>query len=271
MKRTLAIALLASLFTAATQAAVMITFEVRAVQNGLTGNSSPDAIISPDGSHVSLYDGQVVLQLFAFINSLDGDLTDDRLTRADGSFVTVGTTGDLTGFLRGSPTTTAGINNVDPFRGTGAKSGTQAELSGTVAGNTNDGISDVGGTSTTNFISYFTTVSNSPNGTVGQSFLIGETILDITGGSGNTTVRYVPRIGVFPPLAGNRGNIVFTRDGTLYRMNGDGTPAVTGDPPFDPDALQLRYVTIDVVPEPSTFGLLAPGLLALAGLRRRRA
>lgn len=266
MNRSLAIALIGSLFTAASHAAPLITFQVKAVQEG----SSPDAIISADGSHVSIWTGYVVLQLLAHINSLDGDLTNDAMIKATGSWVTAGTTLNLGGFLRGDSSTFPGVNNVVNFTGVGTKSGVPAELSGTIPGNTNDSIRDIGGTSKTTFTNYFVAVSNTVSGQVGQSFLIGETLLDVTDIFGSTTVRFVPRTVANSGAQSNRYNIAFRRDGTTYTLNGDGSPTNMNAP--DPDAIQFRAVTITTpFPEPSTFTLLAPGLLALAGLRRRHA
>ena len=265
MKHTLTLALLGSLFTAASQAAVLITFEVKAVQTGLTGNSSPGVSISPDGLNVTMGQGQVVLQLMALLNGVDAEPLNEFFSQVNGSWMTVGTSGDLAGFLRGDSSILPGINNLNPFRGAGAKSGVAAELSGTFPANSNDNIGDIGGTSTAASTDYFVARSSSGGfGTVGQSLLLGETILNLTGGTGSTTVRFVPRIGTGASV--NKMNIRFSVDNVVYALNGDGTNVGAT---VDPDAVQYRSVSINA-PEPSALSLAAPGLIALTGRRRKQ-
>ena len=153
------------------------------------------------------------------------------------------------------------------FRGTGSKSGSPAELSGTLAGYANDNITDLGATSTTAFTGYFTASSNLPTGAIGQSFILGETVLNLNDTIGTTNVRFVPR---FAPsgLSGNKTSMSFKVDGVFYALDGHG--ALVSGGIVDADAVQYRSVCINCVPEPSPFGMIVPTLIALAGFRRGR-
>ena len=149
----LSVSLLAA---AAGQAAPLVTFDVIAVPVGLTGSSTPGLSISPDGLSVQFFPGthaDILLRLVATPNSQNGNPNDEAFARVLGSFVTVGTTGNLTGSMRGDALTSPGVNNVDPFRGgVGffvSKSGSNAELSGLIPGNAADAILDIGGSGTT--------------------------------------------------------------------------------------------------------------------------
>ena len=253
--------LVAALTTAASQAVVRLTFEMRAVQTGINAaNVSNGATISPDGFNVSFAPsgGSVVLQLVATLNNQNGILTDDSITRVDGSFVSAGSTPGLMGLLR------AGSNTVEPFAtGTGAKSGSPLELSGTaIAGGTADQILDVGGNSTTAFTGYFT-ASGPLTGQVGQSFILGETVLTLSS-PGTTSVRFVPRLGV-GGLGGNRVAATFKLDNVNYSLNGDGSGTGGSTDAF---SFGNNPLSITVVPEPSAFVMVILGSLGVIGSRR---
>ena len=254
-----------ALTTSVSQAVVRLTFEMRAVQTGLNAaDVSNGANISPDGLSVQLQPGgSVVLQLVATLNETNGILTDDSITRVDGSFVSFGTIGALTGSLRSSASTTAGPNNVDPFAaGVGAKSGTPLELSGTaISGGVADNILDAGGNSTSAYTGYFT-ASGPVAGQLGKTFILGETILTLNG-AGSTSVRYIPRTGV-GGLAGNRVAATFRIDTVAYSLNGDGSGTGGGA-----DAFSFGTpLSIIAVPEPSAFGMVLLGSLGVIGFRR---
>lgn len=262
----------------ASHARELVTLKVQAVQAGITGSTSPGVDISPDGGSVGMGEsaGQVVLQLVAILHGLNASPTDESFTRTDGSWITFGTGGGLSGSLRaGTVDGAVGINNVSLFQGIGADSGLAGELSGAVPGSVNDGILDFGGTLsggvlTQSFAGYFTASASAADGAVGGMLLLGETILSLDSGTGGTTVRYVPRFttGGFP---GNRVNLIFKVDGVAYLLNGDGTTVSGGV--AGPDAIGYGVVEIvksPTVPEPSAFTLLLPGLLGLASRRRRQ-
>ena len=249
----------------------LVTLRVQAVQTGLTASTSPGVDILAGGLSVEMGvpAGQVVLQLVAILHGLDADLSNESFTRTDGSWVSFGTTGGLTGSLRTDNSTGPGINNVNPFREFSADSGAPGELSGTVSGGVADGILDIGGIAPFNQTGYFTATANIPVGIVGQSHILGETVLSLDAGEGTTAVRFFPHIGI-GGVAFNRINLRFSVDNVAYLFNGDGTHLNGGT--ADPDALQYEAVTIvknAAVPEPSAFTLLLPAALGL-GLHRRR-
>jgi hypothetical protein len=236
--------------------ALLVTFEVRPVLVGLTANSSPGTIIDPSGHCAILQPGgSVVLQLVATLNAQNANTTDDIFTRTDGSLLTINTIGSPTGQLR-TDNLAFGINNVEPFRGTGADSGAPLELSSPV-----DGILDLGGTSTTAFTGYFTASSNAPTGVVGQQFILGETVLTMSG-EGTTRVTYAPRLGVGGTVS-NRSNVIFRVDNVAYSLNGDGSG--TGGAA---DAFSFIPVELSWCPEPSAFGMLLLGAFAIFGSQR---
>lgn len=268
VRMVLLVVLAAVMATTASRAAPLVSFEVRAVSVGLTGSSSlsPAASILSGGHCVTMYTGDsVVLQLIATLHAQNGDLTDDGFTGTDGSFITVGTNGNPIGFLRTDGLTTPGVDNVDPFRGIGADSGVAIELSGTRPGGANDGILDIGASSTSSFIGYFTSRANGLAGVVGQSFILGETILTINGGSGSTTVGYFPRIGVAGSIA-NRANVVFKIDKVAYSLNGDGSGTGGAADAFTFQSVEINHFYC--VPEPTVFGMLLSAAASLAGFRR---
>lgn len=266
------------LATAASQAAPLVTFDVIAVPVGLTGSSTPSLSISPDGLAVQFASGthaDVLLRLVATPNSQNGNPNDEAFARVLRSFVTFGTTGDLTGSLRGDALTSPGVNNVSPFRSTlgpiPSASGSSAELSGLIPGNLNDSILDLGGSGTavtTTYPGYFRAQAETLPTVAGVSFILGETLLSLDGTDGSTSIQFVPRTGV----AGitNRQMVEFTLDGVFLVRNGDGSP-VNGAP--DPTAFAFHSVTISTapVPEPGAITLLLGGMLALGARRRRRA
>ena len=280
-----ATSLLASALTiTVSQATPLLTLGVKAVQTGLTGNSSPGVTISPDGLDVQMdaASGQVVLQLVASLHGLDADLTNDLFYWAGGTWITWGTTGGLTGSLRSNapnPSNTPGIDNVSPFDGFAARSGPPGELSCAFAGGTNDGILDFGGVlnadgslDVSTITNAFLAMTGNLLGAVGESFILGESILSLDDGTGSTAVRFAPRVGTNPL---RKGNIKFRVDGVYYSMNGDGT--IQGSP-IDADALQFQSVTIEKgapiggdasVPEPSSLTMLLLGALGFCRRRRR--
>ena len=261
LSKILAVALIASAATiTASHAALKVTFDMKAVQTGLTATSDGVVDISPDGRTVQAVPGaHVVLQLVATLNAIDSDLSNDTLVRVIGSFVTFGASGDAVGSLRGDASTNPGINNVPNFTGIGAKSGlNNVELSSPA-----DGIFDVGGTSITAQTNYFQASSNAVTGTVGQSLVVGETVLTIQ--SGRTSVTFKPRTVANSGAAANRLNVAFKIDGFQYNLNGDGSPTNSNTP--DPTAFQLNPVSVVTGPDTTTF---PPTLTAPASDRFRR-
>ena len=263
------------------RATPLVTFDVIAVPVGLTGSSTPGLDISADGRLVQFQSGthaDVLLRLVATLNAVDLDLTNEAFIRTYGSLVTFGTTGDLSGAMRGDATQVSvlGVNNVEPFRGPGAKSGSVQELSNLIAGNAIDAISDIGGTGIsptgTGIQAYFNATSNSLLGTVGNTFVLGETILSLDGSDGSTSVRYLPRTVANSGAVANRLNVNFRVDGLSYVLNGDGARANSTVP--IPDAFAFNSVTITAVPdpgavpEPGAIGLLLGGVLTLFVRRR---
>ena len=270
LSKCLAVGVLASaLATSVSQAVLRVTFDMRAVQSstasGANLTSTGILTLTPDGRTVGISSGaQVILQLVATLATADADLTNDSFTRTDGSFVSFGSTGDITGSMRSDALTTAGINNLDPFKGTGAKSGLNTANVSSPA----DNVLDIAGTSTSAFTSYFTSSSNAPTGVTGQTFILGETIITLGGSAGAaTSIRYVPRIGVVG-LAGNRANATFKIDNVTFSMNGDGGTSATNPNVADPTTFQFNPVTLTIVPEPSAFGMVLLGALSVVGFRR---
>ena len=267
-----------ALATTASLARPLVTFDVIAVPVGLTGSSTPGLSISPDGLSVQFYPGthaDILLRLVATPNSQNGNPNDEGFTQVFGSFVTVGTTGNLTGSMRGDALVTPGVNNVDPFRSGLSffvpKSGSNAELSGLIPGNAADAILDIGGSGTTQgsppdfFPGYFASAASQSVG--GQSFILGETLLSLDGTEGSTSVQFVPRTAVGG--LNNQRMVQFTLDGVTLIRNGNGALQGSANPP-DPTAFAFHSVTVRVVPEPGALGMLLGGALALVARRRRK-
>lgn len=250
--------------TSESQAVLRATFDIRAVESGSNGVvSSGISSISPDGRNVVFAPGaQIVLQLVATLNATDADLSNDSFTRADGSWISSLTTGNLTGSFRSDALTAAGINNLEPFKGTGAKSGTNT---GNLS-NPADGILDLGGSSTSAFTGYFTASANSPTGITGQSFILGETVLTL-GGTGSTAINFVPRLAT-TGLTGNKASFTFKVDNVSYQFRGDGAVATQSGGAGDATTFAFNGVTLTAVPEPSAFGMVILGAMGLIGFRR---
>ena len=279
LSKFLAVGIVSSILAISSSEAVLrVTFDMRAVQSGVVPGTTSSGLVavSPDGRSAQISSGSssIVLQLVATLAATDVDLTNDSFTRGDGSFITSATVGDLAGGMRSDTLTTAGVNNLDPFKGTGAKSGKNTvNLSGTNnAGGIAfpgpvDSILDIGGTSVTAFTDYFTSSANTPTGAVGQSFILGETVLNLNGSTGSTVVSFVPRLAT-AGLTGNKATFTFKIDGVSFQFRGDGALATQAGGAGDATSFVFNPVTLTVVPEPSAFGMVLLGGLGLIGFRR---
>ena len=266
LPKALAIGLLASaLATSASQAVLRVTFDMRAVQTGIGGGTTSTGLISSSGqtAMISAGSASIVLQLVATIAS---DATvQDALLRADGSFITSGTTG-LTGSMRSDVQQTGpGVNNLEPFRGIASRTGLNTADLSTVP----DGILDLGAnTQTSVFTNFFTAGSTDlTNGALGQVFVLGETVLTLTG-TGTTIVNFVPRVFTGAGAAGARTSFIFKVDGTQFSYRGDGALASQNGGVGDATTFAFNPITLVSVPEPSAFGMVLLGAMGLVGYRR---
>ncbi len=274
LTKALAVGVIASaLATSVSQAVLRVTFDMRAVQTGIgnpPGTPAPQSngLVSVDpatkSAQIASGASSIVLQLVATING-GAVTTDDFFLRGDGSFVTSGTVG-LTGSMRSDALTVAGINNVEPFRGIAAKSGKGTADLTTVP----DNILDIGSNASTSaFTDFFTAQSSDlTNGASGQVFVLGETVLNLNGTLGTTTVNFVPRLFTGAGAAGARTSFIFKIDTVQFAYRGDGALATQVGGVGDPTTFVFNPITLTVVPEPSAFGMVLLGAMSVVGFRR---
>lgn len=270
MAKVVAVGAVASvLATSMSHAVLRVTFDLRAVQTGIGAGVSSTGLVGvsqgANGQTAQVAPGaSVVLQLVATINS--DSAVQDAFLRADGSFITSGTTGFTGGSFRSDLSQTAvGVNNVEPFKGIASRPGLNTADLSTVP----DGILDLGSnTQTTSFTNFFTANSTDlTNGALGQSFILGETVLTLQG-AGSTIVNFVPRLFTGAGSAGARTSFIFKVDGTQFSYRGDGALASQNGGVGDPTTFVFNPVTLVAVPEPSAFGMVFIGAMGLVGFRR---
>lgn len=229
---------------------------------------------------VNLTAGQktaVSLQLWVTLTGADADANNDGLS--NGYVNILAANSGLTGVVGASS-----FNRGTAWRGTGSSNGTAQDLNG-------DGIKDIGsnGVSASGQITYVPTSLPVPNygggqnnilpgtpvGTGGMKYLLGtfSYTFDATngvGGGGTLTIK--PSIPTFV----DNPKAIWYQDNPNYDTLIDDFPDVGG--PCDPaykmtttgSALSVGPgVTLNLVPEPSTFVLLGLSALALVFIRRK--
>jgi hypothetical protein len=262
-----AVAGIAGLIPAVSQAAVL-DYQFR-----INGAAGTDTFGSATKS-ATVTNGQVVtLDLYAVLNGSDGTRTNDGFERSIGSFASSngGLLGEFRSGTNGTDTTT--VNNVSPFKGTGAAAGRASDLDG-------DGDLDVGSNQTSGLavpFPWFFAYTEAGNGVkvLGTGagnvleFVIGQILFTVGNNTGETSLNYVPRVQTDGGSAGPRHSL-FRIDGVDYAIKADGsgvkggTTAVTGAM-----SVGVPVVLVNEVPEPASLGLLGIGAAAL--LRRRKA
>ncbi len=231
-------------------AALQLTFEFR----GNPATSSPGVIFSADLRATNLVlPGQTIgLDLFAIVNGVDADNTNDGFLQTQGSFLSNGTDGSFS--------TGVGANNVAPFNGGIAQSGVLANL------DTDPGL-ELGSLATTGtpqpFPWFIAMTDGAPVfGTAAGGgttvFQIGKTTYTLADGpAGQGIFNYAPRIkndGLNNQQLLHR----FTLDGVSYSLRGDSA-----------EVASLPFLIF--VPEPSPALLLALLFGAVFVSRLRRA
>lgn len=243
-------------------------FLVLAVVSAVLGLAGPDAqaiLVTYDlreaGTGAKVVDvcraGDVVeIDLYAIVQNLDGDPTNDGLLVTMGSFVSDPGPlfGDLRGDVAGQPQTKT--NNVAPFDATATQSGFQQDLDG-------DGDWDVGSydAGSPAVLMWFIAGSGMEPvmGVDSAEFLIGRTTFTVTeGGFGDATgILYVPRVRT-TGIPSQRLTNKFVSDGVTYKLSG-------ADPEVSTSGLRVR-----MVPEPLTLVGVLAGVGALARYVLRR-
>jgi len=269
----------AVVMTTATSHALLLTFDLRAVHEGVlatdqgVNGTSPTIDVSNPHAPVGS-GGRLILQLFAVFNGVDGN---DAFQFTQGSVVSVGATGDFllpnAGTLR-STVDGALSNNVPNFNASTSRSGNPTEASLSYGG-TADGVLDIGDLATNNTLTsspvqWFTADSGPSSFPVpsGNEVLIGEFALTIGPAvhSGQVGFQYFMR-------PRNTGSITiqriqkFTNDGAVYSLNFQGVGTKDGAAFTDANAFAAAGIMV-TVPEPSAFGMVLLGALGLVGFRR---
>jgi len=201
--------------------------------------------------------GDVVeIDLYAVVQDLDGDHTNDGFKYALGSFVSDPGPlfGDLRGDVAGQPLTKT--NNVAPFDAAPAQSGFQYDLDGD--GDWDVGSYDTGGPAV---LPWFIATSGIEPvmGIDSSEFLIGRTTFTVTDGAlGDATqILYVPRIRTTGTTAQRLTNRAIS-DGVSYWLSG-------ANPEVSTSGMRIR-----MIPEPLTLVGVLAGLGALARYVRSR-
>jgi len=276
-----------------------MTFDLRvAPGGGGTGTVSSDSkSVSFSGSPV----GQTItVNLFAVMKGTDGNPANDGGFQFTGSFAA---TGALVGNFRGD---TVGGPASQTNNSAGFKAGGLSQ-SGYLFDRNGDGFFDSIGRDVTfktgvpdsgqdpadaYFHAFATNAGNNPTMTMGTALtaggntelLIGTTTLAILGGSGSTSLQFIPHLRSDGNLVGKRLE-QFRVDGVDYNLDGKGDgvtniaangtdPNYTGGAGSTPitGAFDLGSpVTVSVAPEPATAGLMVIGAAGLLARRRRTA
>jgi hypothetical protein len=243
--------------------AALLTYDLRVANTQAGGTTKVDA----HNAQVSAVGDVVNLELYAVTHNGDGDQTNDGFLTGQGSFVGSLNGGNprLAGALRGAGTSTSVnlLNNVSPFKSTGATSGAPSDYEG-------DGIiDDVGLNSTGNgavndwFLA--TAGSSSQPGTemvAGDlSQLIGKTTFTVSaiGPSQSVLADFIPRL-LLTGTAIVQNMHLGTSDNADFALRGDNQGI----------AHLGSIISAKVIPEPGSVVMLGLGAVGLLLWRARR-
>jgi len=235
-------------------AAVTLTFDLRAV-------SATGADLSGNKAINNATVGSVVtLQLYAVIANTSGSQTNDGILAVAGSFLSIGTVADSTGTWS-APGGVTELNSI--LQGTGSQNGSLSITSDTNFGGADLGIT--GGTADTGIPSpnrYMVANTNSLTTLLGTNSATSANLEFLI-----ATKTFTIATAVSSPIQLNFSGrttsaiskpIKWTSDGLALTKNGNDTAHIA----YTPD------VVINVVPEPSAFGMVLIGALGLVGFRR---
>ncbi len=239
--------LIASAIIPSQSNALQLTFELRANPVG----TSPGVVLSPDFRQVLSAgpNSVIALELYAVVNGVDANNTNDAFLLTHGSFLSAGADGSFS--------TGLGANNVAPFNGGVAQSGVLANL------DADPGL-ELGSLATIGTPAplpwFIATTSGAPVfGTAGAggttAFLIGRTTYTLAGdASGQVSLSYLAR-NKTDGLAAQQTLHRFTLDNVAFSLRGN-----------SPEIVSSQFLV--TVPEPSAFGMVMLGALGLVGFRR---
>jgi hypothetical protein len=260
---------LASLALPAASPAAQITFEMRAVEQGVLLGDTTSAGVTINNPHSVIATGAnqvIVLQLYAIIQNLDGNHANDGFQQVYGSFLS--SSSGLSGNLRGDTNFVVGgqtqINNVPGANAGVAQAGFQFDLNGGGGLDVGSNATDVPGVP----LPWFLAVGGSGIGGTtfgvgagagGTEILIAETTFTLGPESvGSTSINFAPRQWLTGGTLSTRKHIVFRTDSTTVI-----TSLAYGDPNYD-----VGSAVNILIPEPSAIGMLMLGTLGLVGFRR---
>ena len=269
----------------ASSSALLVTFDMRAVQSGILatdqGANGTSAAWNVSDPHrpfiqdsVNAPGSKLVLQLFAVFS--DATPGGDLFQFTQGSVVSLGASGDFllpnAGTLR---STAAGntVNNVPGLDAGTSRSGNPVDASGSY-GYGADGVSDIGdlvanNSTTSTPAQWFTADSglNSLAVPASNELLIGEFALTLGPNTRNGNIAFI-----YAARPRNTGAAAlqriqkFTIDATIYSLNFQG--AGTANNVAFTDSSAFQYIAAGVIPEPSAFGMVLLGSVSLLSFRR---
>lgn len=222
--------------------AVPLTYELRAVQAGST------ATVSPDGkSAMGLPGDTIKLELWAMIESTDGQGNNDAFKLGHGSFLSSGA----------GKVNLGNVQNLAPWNTGTSAPGASADLDGD--GDIEIGALDGNQSADKYFQAVDSRLSDSLFGTGGgptTNFMIATLVATL--GSGNSEVNFAPR-NKTTGATSSKLNHQFIQDGVAKQLAGTTANVGVG-----------ASVRVGIVPEPSTVLLLAAGMAGLVFAARRR-